>query len=46
VVAGAQQSDGPPDAIAVGRDGFPVAGTINIGPYSVLVLSQDPLVNQ
>ena len=25
------------------RDGFPAVGAINIGPYSVLVFSQDPL---
>jgi 1,4-alpha-glucan branching enzyme len=41
VVAGAKRSDGPQDASAVERDGFPAAGTINIGPYSVLVLSQN-----
>jgi 1,4-alpha-glucan branching enzyme len=41
VVAGAEQSDGPQDAVTANRDGFPAAGTINIGPYSVLVFSQD-----
>ena len=39
-------SDEPQDASAAERDGFPAAGTISIGPYSVLVFSQDPLVNQ
>jgi len=43
VVAEARRSDGPQDAGAVMRDGFPAAGTIHIGPYSVLVLSQDNL---
>jgi 1,4-alpha-glucan branching enzyme len=31
-----------PDQTSFGpRDGFPCSGTINIGPYSVLVFSQD-----
>ncbi len=29
------------DSKAEGRDGFPVAATVNIGPYSVLIFSQD-----
>ena len=41
VVAGAERSDGPQDANAAKRDGFPAAGTISIGPYSVLIFSQD-----
>jgi len=46
VVAAAERSDQPQDANAPGQDGFPAGGTINIGPYSVLVFSQDPVVNQ
>jgi 1,4-alpha-glucan branching enzyme len=41
VAAEAVQSDGPQDANAVQRDGFPAVGTIAIGPYSALVFSQD-----
>ena len=41
VVAEAERSDQPQDANAAERDGFPAAGTISIGPYSVLVFSQD-----
>jgi len=40
-VAGAEQSDGPNDQTAPARDGFPAAATISIGPYSVLIFSQD-----
>jgi len=45
VVAGAEQSDQPQHASTAQRDGFPTAGTINIGSYSVLVFSQDSPVN-
>ena len=41
VVAGKEQHDDPPVENAIERDGFPAAGTINIGAYSVLVFSQD-----
>jgi 1,4-alpha-glucan branching enzyme len=41
VVAEAAQIAGPQDANAGPRDGFPAVGTISIGPYSVLVFSQD-----
>lgn len=41
VVAGTEQRDEPQDPSAAERDGFPAAGTISIGPYSVLVFSQD-----
>ena len=41
VVAGSERSDGPQDASAAQRDGFPAVGTINIGAYSVLLFSQD-----
>ncbi|MBC8116842.1 MAG: alpha amylase C-terminal domain-containing protein [Candidatus Saccharimonas sp.] len=41
VVAGTERRDDPPDANAIERDGFPAAGTISIGSYSVLVFSQD-----
>ena len=41
VIADAEQRDDPPDANAIERDGFPAAGTISIGSYSVLVFSQD-----
>jgi 1,4-alpha-glucan branching enzyme len=40
VVAGAEKRGEPQDAGADKRDGFPAAGTINIGPYSVLIFSQ------
>jgi 1,4-alpha-glucan branching enzyme len=30
-----------PEPIISQRDGFPVQGTINIGPYSVLIFSRD-----
>ena len=43
-VAGAEPSDQPSRANAEKRDGFPPEGTIAIGPYSVLVFSQDPIV--
>jgi 1,4-alpha-glucan branching enzyme len=46
VVAGAQRSDQPQDAGTAPRDGFPAVGAISIGPYSVLVFSQDQVVNQ
>jgi len=45
VLAGAEPSDQPPRANAEKRDGFPSEGTVAIGPYSVLVFSQDPIVN-
>ena len=41
VIAGAERSDQPQGANAAQRDGFPAVGTISIGPYSVLVFSQD-----
>ena len=41
VVAGSERRDEPQDPSAGERDGFPAAGTISIGPYSVLVFSQD-----
>jgi 1,4-alpha-glucan branching enzyme len=41
VVAGAKKGDKSQDANAAGRDGFPAAGAISIGPYSVLIFSQD-----
>lgn len=41
VVAGTEQGDKPDDANDIERDGFPAAGTISIGSYSVLVFSQD-----
>jgi 1,4-alpha-glucan branching enzyme len=40
-VAEATGSAQPQGANTDQRDGFPAAGTINIGPYSVLVFSQD-----
>ena len=43
VIAEATGSDQDPGANAEARDGFPAAGTINIGPYSVLVFSQNRL---
>ena len=46
VVAGAERTDESHGTSAVGQDGFPAAGTIAIGPYSVLVLSQDPLADR
>jgi 1,4-alpha-glucan branching enzyme len=41
VMAGLEPREGPQDPGAVQRDGFPAEGTISIGPYSVLVFSQD-----
>lgn len=41
VEAGVVAHDGPRNPSAIERDGFPAAGTINIGPYSVLIYSQD-----
>ncbi len=41
VVAGTEQGDESDDANAIEHDGFPAAGTISIGSYSVLVFSQD-----
>ena len=41
VVAGTERREDSPDANAIERDGFPAAGTISIGAYSVLVFSQD-----
>ena len=41
VVAGTEPCDEPKNPNAAERDGFPAAGTISIGPYSVLVFSQD-----
>ena len=46
VVAAAERRDESQATIAAEQDGFPAVGTITIGPYSVLVFSQDPLVNQ
>ncbi|MGA2618325.1 MAG: alpha-amylase family glycosyl hydrolase [Thermoguttaceae bacterium] len=46
VVTAAEPSDQPQDPSTAQRDGFPALGTINIGPYSVLIFSQDPLVHQ
>lgn len=46
VVAEVEPSVPSKDMVAPKRDGFPAAGTIQIGPYSVLVFSQDPVVNQ
>jgi hypothetical protein len=40
VVAGAKRHAEPPAVTLLQRDGFPAAGTISIGPYSVLVFSQ------
>jgi 1,4-alpha-glucan branching enzyme len=37
-----EQGSNPPDA-NLKRDGFPAEGVIGIGPYSVLILSQDKL---
>ena len=45
VAAEPKASDQPPRANAEKRDGFPSEGTISIGPYSVLVFSQDPIIN-
>ena len=42
----AERSDQPPHASNPRRDGFPAMGTIAIGPYSVLIFSQDPLLDQ
>lgn len=41
VLAGTEQHDAPPNPNTAERDGFPASGTISIGPYSVLVFSQD-----
>jgi 1,4-alpha-glucan branching enzyme len=41
VVAGTERGDEPQGPSAGKRDGFPAAATISIGPYSVLVFSQD-----
>ena len=41
VVAGTERRHEPQDLSAKERDAFPAAGTISIGPYSVLVFSQD-----
>jgi len=41
VVPGSERRDKPQDPSAGERDGFLAAGTISIGPYSVLVFSQD-----
>ena len=41
VNAGAKSSDQSPNRNNAPRDGFPASGTVNIGPYSVLVFSQD-----
>ena len=41
VVAGAEPPAEAENTTAPQRDGFPAEGTINIGPYSVLVFSQD-----
>lgn len=41
VIAAAQSSNLPQAPNFTLRDGFPAAGTINIGPYTVLIFSQD-----
>jgi 1,4-alpha-glucan branching enzyme len=41
VVAAVEQVEGQQGAGAAERDGFPAAGTISIGSYTVLVYSQD-----
>ena len=41
VNAGARSKDQSQDRNNAPRDGFPASGTVNIGPYSVLVFSQD-----
>lgn len=41
VVAGAELRDDSQNPRTAGRDGFPAVGTISIGPYSVLIFSQD-----
>jgi 1,4-alpha-glucan branching enzyme len=41
VVAAAERPGEPPHPVAARRDGFPAAATVSIGPYSVLVFSQD-----
>ena len=46
VVAGVEPHAEPQDGEIVQRDGFPAVGTVNIGPYSVLVFSQDKPVNK
>jgi hypothetical protein len=46
VAAAARAGDSPQGASPAERDGLPAMGTIAIGPYSVLVFSQDPPVNQ
>ena len=40
-VAGAEPRDEARNTNAAERDGFPIAGTIGIGAYSVLIFSQD-----
>jgi hypothetical protein len=46
VVAGAEPPVAAHSVNAPQRDGFPAAGMTAIGPYRVLVCSQDPLVKQ
>jgi len=41
VVARTERRDKPEDQSAGQRDGFPASATIRIGPYSVLIFSQD-----
>jgi hypothetical protein len=41
VVAEAQPPAEAPNTSVPERDGFPAAGTVGIGPYSVLIFSQD-----
>lgn len=41
VTAAPEQPDDPSNVNTIKRDGFPAAGTINIGSYSVLIFSQD-----
>jgi hypothetical protein len=41
VVAGAEPPAAAQSTNAPERDGFPAAGMIGIGPYSVLIFSQD-----
>jgi hypothetical protein len=43
VVAATESGDESTGPAVIQQDGFPAVGTINIGPYSVLVFSQDPL---
>jgi 1,4-alpha-glucan branching enzyme len=44
VIAGDERRGDPPEVNPRLRDGFPAEGTISIGPYSVLIFSQDKLL--